>query len=72
MIVKIQNQWYGIQERQPTSTVAMISAKQKNNLINHAKKIALIMIKPQHSRKTATTSRLMDQRSSRQQKQIQS
>ena len=46
VIVKIRNQWYGIPERQPTSTVAMIFAKQKKKLINHAQNFALIMIKP--------------------------
>ena len=40
------------------------------NLINHAQNFALIMIKPQHSRKTATTNRSIDQCSSRQQQQI--
>ena len=44
--------------------------QQTKKFINHAQKFALIMIKPQHSRKTATTSRLIDQRSSRQQQHI--
>ena len=67
VIVKIWNQWYGIPEKQPTSTVAMISSKQTKKLINHAHKFALVMIKPQHSRKTTVTSRLTDQCNSRQQ-----
>ena len=50
--------------------VAMISAKQTKKLINHAQKFALIMIKPQHSRKTVATSRLTDQHSSQQKEQI--
>ena len=68
--MKIWNQWYGIPERQPTSTVAMIFAKKTKKLINHAQKFILIMVKPQHSRNTASTSRLTDQRSSQQQQQI--
>ena len=48
----------------------MISDKQTKKLISHAQKFALIMIKPQHPKKTATTSRLTDQRNSRQQQQI--
>ena len=70
MIFKIQNQWYGILERQPTSTVAMMSSKQTNKLINHAQKFALIMIKPQHSRETTAMSRLTNQCVSWQQLQI--
>ena len=70
VIVKIWNQWYGILEQQPTSMFSMISAKQTKKLINHAQKFALIMIKPQHSRKNAATSRLTNQRSSRQQQKI--
>ena len=70
VIVKIRNQWYGIPKRQPTSMVAMISAKQTETLINHAQKFALIMIKPQHSRNIVATSRLTDQRISRQQQLI--
>ena len=67
VIVKIQKQWYGTPERQPRSTVVMTSTKQTKKLINHAQKFSLIMIKPQHSRKTAATSRLTNQRSSQQQ-----
>ena len=48
----------------------MISTKQMKKLINHAQKFALIMIKPQNSRKTTTTIRLTDQRSFQQQQQI--
>ena len=48
----------------------MITAKQTKNIINHAQKFALIMIKPQHSRNTAATIRLTKQRSSRKQQQI--
>ena len=70
VIVKIQNQWYDIPERQPTSMVSMISSKKTKKLINHVKKFPLIMIKPQHSRNTATMSRLTDQRSSQKQEQI--
>ena len=70
VIIKIRNQWYGIPERQPTSTVAMISARQMNKLIDHAQKFALIMIKSQHSKKITTMSWLTDQCSSRQQEQI--
>ena len=70
MIVKIRNQWYGIRERQPTSIVSIISSKKMKKLINHDQKFALIMMKPQHSRKTATTSQLIAQHSSRQQQQI--
>ena len=64
VIVKIQNQWYGIPKQQPTSMVAMISSKQTKKLINHAKKFALIMIRPQHSRNTTVTGQLTDQHSS--------
>ena len=42
VIIKIQNQWYGILVRQPTSTVAIIIAKQTKKLINRAQKFALI------------------------------
>ena len=49
VITKIQNQWYGVLEQQPTSTVSMIYVKQTNKLINHAQNFALIMIRPQHS-----------------------
>ena len=48
----------------------MISTKKTKKLINHAQKFALIMIKPQHSRKNATISRLTDQCSCRQQQHI--
>ena len=41
VIVKIQNQWYNIPERQPTSTVAMISSKQIKKLINHAQELRI-------------------------------
>ena len=67
MIVKIWNQWYGIRERRHTRTVAMIFAKMTKNLINHAHRFTLIMIKPHHSRKSTTTSRITDQCISRQQ-----
>ena len=70
VIVKIWNWWYGIPKRQPTSTVSMISSKQTNNLINHAQKFPLIMIKPQHSKNTIATRRLIDQRNSWKQQQI--
>ena len=70
VIVKIRNQWYGILERQPTSTVTMIYAKQTKKLINHAQKFTLIMIKPQHSRKSVAMSRLTDQQSSWKQQHI--
>ena len=70
MIVKIQNQWYGIPQQQPTLTVAMISTKQTNKLISHAQNFALTMIKPQHSGNIAAASGFTDQRSSRQQEQI--
>ena len=53
VIVKIRNQWYDIPKRQPTSTVAMISIKQTKKLINHAQKLAFIMITPQNSRKNS-------------------
>ena len=32
VIVKIRNQWYGITERQPTSTVAMIYSNEETIL----------------------------------------
>ena len=48
----------------------MIFSKQTKKLINHAQKFTLIMIKPQHSRKNAATSRLTNQGNSRQQQQI--
>ena len=67
VIIKIWNQWYGIPERQPKSTVSMISSKQTKKLNNHAQKFALIKIKPQHYRKTSATSLLTDQHNSRQQ-----
>ena len=70
VIVKFWNQWYGIPEWQPTSMVAIISTKQTKKLINHAQKFVLIMIRPQHSRKTAATSQLPNQCSSRKQQQI--
>ena len=55
VILKIRIKWYGIPERQPTSMVAIIYSKETKKLINHAQKFTLIMIKPQHSRKTTTT-----------------
>ena len=48
----------------------MISTKQTKNLINHTQKFTLIIINPQHSRKTAETIQLTDQRNSRQQQHI--
>ena len=66
VIFKIQNRWYGIPERQPTSMAAMIFAKQTKNLTNHAQKFTLIMINPQHSRNTVTMIQLTDQHRSRQ------
>ena len=48
----------------------MIYSIKINNLTNHAQMFALIMIKPQHSRNTIVTSRLIDQRNSQQQEQI--
>ena len=65
VIVEIGNQWYGIPEQQPTSTVAMISAKQMKKLINHAQKFALIMINLQHFKNTIATSQLTNQPNSR-------
>ena len=70
VIVKIQNQWYNIPDRQPTSMVSMISSKQTKNLRNHAQNFALIMIKPQHSRNTAAMIWLTDQCNSQQKQQI--
>ena len=58
VIVKIWNQCYGIPERRPTPTVAMVSSKHTKKLINHAQRFALIMIKPQHYRRTAEASPL--------------
>ena len=66
VIVKIQNQWYGILERQTTSMVSMISSKQTKKLTIHAQKFALIMIKPYNSRNTTTTIRCTNYRNSRQ------
>ena len=56
MIVKIQDQWYDIPKHQPTPIIEMDLAKKAKNLIKHAQKLMLLMVKPQHSQNiTATT-----------------
>ena len=47
----------------------MISTKQMEKIVNHAQNFTLIMIKPQHSRKTTKTSQLNDPCNSQQQQQ---
>ena len=70
VIAKIQDQWYGILERRLMPTVKMVSTKQAKKLINHAKKLMILMIKPQHPRKIAATSCLSTDHNSQQKQRV--
>ena len=70
VIVKIQDQWYDIPKHQPTPIIEMDLAKKAKNLIKHAQKVMLLMVKPQHSQNITTFSRISTDHDSRQQQKF--